>query len=87
MSRLNNIITTPDSSLVKQIAYDPTKSGGILELVFENSRYRYYKVPPKVFADFITRDSTGKAYNELIKGKFRIRQMKVPNEQLGIGSG
>jgi len=81
-NRLGNLIKTDEtSSFIKHVAFDPEfetkESFGCLEICTPTRRYRYYGVDSNTFADFITRDSTGKAYNEMIKGKFKSRRMPM----------
>lgn len=67
-------ITPVESTLVRVINYDPNTRTLDLTLT-SDSRYRYRNVPETVFATFVTRASTGKAYNEMIKGKFQSRKL------------
>lgn len=75
-NRLNNIILTQNSSFVRNVSYDPKLNKGTLQVALTFGTYRYYRVSPSVFSEFITHASTGQAYNNLIKDKFRRRRMK-----------
>lgn len=75
-NRLDVVITNEASSFVKGFSYDRTKNKGTLQVQLESGTWRYYGVSADTFADLITSPSDGKAYNSLIKGKFRNRKLK-----------
>jgi hypothetical protein len=79
-NRLEVTIVNEASSFVKGFSYDRNRCKGTLQVALESGTYRYYGVPSDTFADLITAPSDGKAYNELIKGKFKSRKLKPKKE-------
>jgi hypothetical protein len=58
------------SKFIKTVCYHPLSS--VLEVFFKsNAHYVYLNVSPKIYAEFMHSRSKGKAYNKLIKGKFK----------------
>ncbi len=76
-NRLDVVITNEASSFVKGLSYDPKLNKGTLQVQLDSGTYRYYGVNTETFADLITSASDGKAYNRLIKGKFRSRKIST----------
>lgn len=59
-------IEVQDSSLITKVLYDTETR--TLDAVFKNgARYRYRRVPHKVFADFVLANSLGRFFNTSIK--------------------
>lgn len=78
MSRLNNRIMTEDSSFIKYFSYEPEKR--VLEIATTTgggNRYRFYNVPQGIFVELATSPSSGKTFNQFIKGSFKSRKLKV----------
>ena len=61
------------SSVLSSAGYDP--STAMLELEFASGDvYRYFAVPPSVFAALIESDSPGAYFNTTISDKYPTRQ-------------
>ena len=63
--------TKSDSSQIAIVDYSPETQ--VLGVVFHSNRevlYVHENVPPHVAGNLIFADSLGKAYNELVKGKY-----------------
>jgi hypothetical protein len=61
------------SSVLKSAGYDPATA--LLELEFASGDvYRYFAVPPSVFAALIDADSPGAYFNTHISDKYPTRQ-------------
>lgn len=59
-------IAVMDSSLVKEVWYDPAHE--ILDVkLASGDKYRYREIPSQDFAELITSKSTGRVYNSHIK--------------------
>ncbi len=65
-------ITVEDSSLVEKVFYDPNTL--TLDAVFKKgTRYRYKRVPPKVFSQFVLAKSMGKFFNAKIRNHYAFQ--------------
>ncbi len=67
------MIKVKGSSFVKEIGFE----NNILSIKLGREHYKYMNVPEKVFKMLKHSDSTGKAYCELVKGKFECYK-KLP---------
>src|SRR5690606_2951678 len=69
---------------------EPVKSKGIrsvtynaeartLDVEFSSARsYRYFEVPPSVYAWYTRADSKGRFINRLVKDEYRVERLDVP---------
>jgi hypothetical protein len=63
------------SSVIRTVGYDVEKRR--LEVTFHSGRvYEYDKVPPHVVRDFLTSESLGKYFNEVIRPRFRMTKVE-----------
>lgn len=70
-----NYIAIEDSSLVDKVYYDPETL--TLDAVFKKgARYRYRRVPAKVFAHFVLAKSMGGFFNRNIRNKYAFQEVK-----------
>ena len=69
-------ITVEDSTLVNRVYYDPETD--TLDAVFATTgvRYRYRRVPPKIFAQFVLAKSMGKFFNQKIKNSYVVEKAR-----------
>jgi hypothetical protein len=68
-------IIIEDSTLVDRVYYDSTNE--ILDAVFKKgTRYRYYGVSTKVFADFVLAKSLGEFFNEKIRPRAHYEKVE-----------
>jgi hypothetical protein len=58
-----------DSSNILEVAYDPEFN--IMKVTFNNAKYLYRDITPNLFAQIVSADSVGKAFNSLIINKFQ----------------
>lgn len=67
-------IEITDSTLVDKVFYDPETL--TLDAVFKKgARYRYRRVPAKVFAQFVLANSKGKFFNTNIKKSYVVEKI------------
>jgi hypothetical protein len=78
--KFNQVLRLEGSSMIDTVQYDQDTK--VLEVTFNQSsqrqRYRYYDVPVKRFVEVLTAKSQGRAFNNLIKGKYARRKLKTP---------
>jgi hypothetical protein len=73
-------IEITDSTLVDKVFYDPETC--TLDAVFkkrgggEGARYRYRRVPAKVFAQFVLANSKGQFFNKNIKKGYVVEKIE-----------
>jgi hypothetical protein len=79
--KFQTTILIEDSDWINNIQFDPRT--GILDANLKNgTRYRYYGVPSTVFAHVVTSKSSGRAFNDLVKGQFQSK--KLPRKKSGF---
>ena len=62
---------------IRKVAYDA--EARTLDVEFSSSRaYRYFDVPPSVYAWLARADSKGRFINRLVKDKYRFERLDVP---------
>lgn len=68
------------STLVAGYAYDPAKA--VLTIKFNDAPYvnHYRDVKPETFAEFEAADSKGKAFGQLIRGRFDFSREEVADK-------
>jgi hypothetical protein len=67
------------SSVISMVGYD--EKNLVLEVRFHSGRvYDYLEVPPDVVKDFLTSDSLGKYFNDVIRPRFRMKRVDVEEE-------
>jgi hypothetical protein len=63
------------SSQIASVGYDPDKR--ILEIEFKTGKvYQYFEVPADVYAELILAPSTGRQFNQSIKGSYRYEAVE-----------
>lgn len=61
---------------IRKVAYDA--EARTLDVEFSSSRaYRYFDVPPSVYAWLARADSKGRFINRLVKDKYRFERLEV----------
>lgn len=71
----HRFIEVEDSSMITGVYYDPTTC--TLDAMFKSGvRYRYRKVPTKVFAEFVLAKSLGKFFNANIKKNYVVEKAR-----------
>lgn len=72
-------IEVEDSTMIKKVFYDPETC--TLDAVFrkkddsDGARYRYRRVPAKVFAQFVLASSKGRFFNQNIKKAYVVEKI------------
>jgi hypothetical protein len=68
-------ITVSDSKLINKVFYDP-ETGTLDAVIKAGGRYRYHRVPAKVFAKFVLASSLGNFFNRNIKSKYVVEKAR-----------
>lgn len=77
MSLVACATTEPVASNGSSANFEYDAEGQTLVVNFANGRsYSYAEVPAEVFAELDKAESKGRAYNELVKGKFSSTRVK-----------
>lgn len=66
-SNYPRVVKISDSSHLSRVYYDP-KSGKMIVRFQNGAEYLYENVGHEVFGALVAADSTGKAFNELVRG-------------------
>ena len=65
-----------DSSMMTRIEYD--ESARELDIVFASGKtYRYFGVPPDVYADLLDAESKGEFFNDAIKDLYGFSEVRA----------
>ncbi len=68
-------ITVEDSAMIDKVFYDPETQ--TLDAVFKKgARYRYRRVPAKVFAQFVLANSMGSFFNKNIRKSYVVEKIE-----------
>lgn len=79
--KFETTILIEDSNWINNIQFDPRTE--TLDANLKNgTRYRYYDVSSIVFAYVVTAKSSGRAFNDLVKGQFASK--KLPRKKAGF---
>ena len=79
--KFETCIKIEGSDWIDNVQYDPTL--GILDANLKaGTRYRFYNVGTYTFSRVITAKSSGRAFNELVKGKHASK--KLPRKARGF---
>lgn len=69
--------TAIQSSNILRVGYDPEKKP--LEVHFKNGiGYRYAKVPPEIYADFLKAESPGSHFHQHIRSQYEGVKLTEP---------
>lgn len=84
--KFGRFILVPDSKMVEKVFYDPATK--VMDAVFRRSgsRYRYFRVHPKTFAEFVVADSMGKYFNQNIRSNHNFGCQKLGPDLGNYGS-
>jgi hypothetical protein len=73
-------IKVRDSALVSKVFYDPNTltldAVFIKKALMKKTRYRYKRVPAKVFAEFVLAESMGAYFNKNIRNRYAFQQVE-----------
>lgn len=73
-------VMAKDSKAISKSEYNADTK--VLAITFANGKaYEYAEVPAEVAADFEKAESKGKAFKELIKGKFKAKKVEPAPEK------